>query len=89
METKKFGPYDHLQVRSYLPHRYPFLFVDKILSVDVPMSAKKIQTRLARYDNAIAGIQQHRFPASPDPHHCPVCPFFFICPAAEDRGGPA
>src|SRR5689334_15034447 len=35
-EMKKFGPYDHLQIMNYLPHRYPFLFVDRILSVEVP-----------------------------------------------------
>jgi 3-hydroxyacyl-[acyl-carrier-protein] dehydratase len=41
-EIKKYGPYDHLKVRNYLPHRYPFLFVDKILSVEVPMVGGKI-----------------------------------------------
>ena len=40
METKKFGPFDHLQVRNYLPHRYPFLFVDRILDLQVPLDAE-------------------------------------------------
>jgi 3-hydroxyacyl-[acyl-carrier-protein] dehydratase len=35
-EMKIFGPFDHLQVMSYLPHRHPFLFVDRILEVRVP-----------------------------------------------------
>jgi 3-hydroxyacyl-[acyl-carrier-protein] dehydratase len=35
-EVKKFGPYDHLQVMNFLPHRQPFLFVDRILEVTVP-----------------------------------------------------
>lgn len=42
MEVKKFGPYDHQQVRSYLPHRYPFLFVDKILGLEVPVNGGKL-----------------------------------------------
>lgn len=36
---KTFGPFDQAQVQSYLPHRYPFLFVDKILGVEVPLAA--------------------------------------------------
>lgn len=37
--VKRYGPYDHLQVMNYLPHRYPFLFVDKILEMTVPYGA--------------------------------------------------
>lgn len=33
---KRYGPYDHLKVMNYLPHRYPFLFVDRILEMTVP-----------------------------------------------------
>ena len=36
-EVKNFGPFDHLQVRNYLPHRFPFLFVDRILAMEVPV----------------------------------------------------
>ena len=43
-EIKKYGPYDNQKVQNYLPHRYPFLFVDKILSVEVPMKDGKKQT---------------------------------------------
>lgn len=39
-EIKKYGPYDHLQVRNYLPHRFPFLFVDRIKSVEVPLGGE-------------------------------------------------
>ena len=37
--VKRYGPYDHLQVMNYLPHRYPFLFVDRILEMTVPYGA--------------------------------------------------
>ncbi len=39
-EVKIFGPYDAITVLNYLPHRQPFLFVDKIRQVTVPFSAK-------------------------------------------------
>lgn len=43
-DLKKYGSYDHQQVMNYLPHRPPFLFVDKILSLDVPVGSDgKIQ----------------------------------------------
>lgn len=35
-EIKKFGPYNTVQVMNYLPHRPPFLFVDRILELTVP-----------------------------------------------------
>ena len=37
MSVKSYGAFDHLKVQAYLPHRYPFLFVDRILSLDVPL----------------------------------------------------
>lgn len=37
MEVRKYGPYDVYQVRNYLPHRFPFLFVDRILDMQVPI----------------------------------------------------
>jgi 3-hydroxyacyl-[acyl-carrier-protein] dehydratase len=39
-EVKKFGPIDQIKIQNYLPHRYPFLFVDKILSIEVPLDEK-------------------------------------------------
>ncbi len=38
-EIKKYGSFDHQRVMNYLPHRPPFLFVDKILSLDVPIGS--------------------------------------------------
>jgi 3-hydroxyacyl-[acyl-carrier-protein] dehydratase len=52
-EMKKFGPYDHMQVRSYLPHRYPFLFVDKILSVEAPV----IDGKLTEQGTKVVGLK--------------------------------
>ncbi len=42
-DVKKFGPYDCIQVLNYLPHRNPFLFVDRILEVTVPMKDGKME----------------------------------------------
>lgn len=39
-DTKLFGPFDNQRVLNFLPHRYPFLFVDKVLEVRVPMGPK-------------------------------------------------
>src|SRR5438045_2015037 len=38
-ELKKYGPFEQVKIQNYLPHRYPFLFVDKIISVEVPLDA--------------------------------------------------
>lgn len=38
-EYKLFGPFDNQRVLNFLPHRYPFLFVDKVLEVRAPMGA--------------------------------------------------
>lgn len=51
---------------------------------DARLKAKSVQTRLNKYDDAIAGIQRGEFPAKPDDHVCPRCPHYFVCPAAED-----
>lgn len=34
---KKYGPFDSVQVMQFLPHRYPFLFVDKITDLQAPL----------------------------------------------------
>jgi 3-hydroxyacyl-[acyl-carrier-protein] dehydratase len=53
---KRFGPFDNVKVLNYLPHRPPFLFVDKILEVTCPVDANgKIQqvgTRVRGVKNA-------------------------------------
>ncbi|HEY8279756.1 MAG TPA: 3-hydroxyacyl-ACP dehydratase FabZ [Bdellovibrionota bacterium] len=55
-DVKKYGPYDHLQIMSFLPHRYPFLFVDRIISVEVPYSPdgklQQVGTRVVGIKNA-------------------------------------
>jgi len=55
-EVKQYGPYGHLQVMNYLPHRYPFLFVDRILSVAVPFGAdgkpQQVGTKVVGMKNA-------------------------------------
>ncbi|MCO5141765.1 MAG: 3-hydroxyacyl-ACP dehydratase FabZ [Oligoflexia bacterium] len=56
MSEKVFGPFDQGQVRNYLPHRFPFLFVDKILEIKVPVteggSMKEVGTIVKGIKNA-------------------------------------
>ena len=40
-ERKTLGPFNNVQVMNFLPHRYPFLFVDKITEVSVAMEGGK------------------------------------------------
>lgn len=53
---KQYGPFDNRQVMSYLPHRPPFLFVDKILSVTTPLGAdgkpQQVGTKVIGLKNA-------------------------------------
>jgi ATP-dependent DNA helicase UvrD/PcrA len=51
---------------------------------DVDLSSKKRSTRLEKYDNAIASILELSFPPKPNDRSCPPCPYYFICPSAED-----
>jgi 3-hydroxyacyl-[acyl-carrier-protein] dehydratase len=55
-EIKRFGPIDHVKVRNFLPHRYPFLFVDRILDIQVPLDAKgnlvEVGTKIVGIKNA-------------------------------------
>ena len=51
---------------------------------DVEMSKRKIDSRLEKYDEAMAGIIQERFPPTRDDRLCPRCPHYFICPAGGD-----
>ncbi len=60
-----------------------YLSTDQIDEID--LGPKKIATRLERYDAAIAGILRQEFPALPDDRECPRCPYYFICPIADDR----
>lgn len=53
-ELKKFGPFDHLQVRNFLPHRFPFLFVDRILDMQVPVGS---DGKLLQVGTKIVGLK--------------------------------
>jgi ATP-dependent DNA helicase UvrD/PcrA len=45
---------------------------------------RTIETRVAEYDEAMAGILRGDFRPSPDEYRCPRCAHYFICPHAED-----
>lgn len=49
----------------------------------VNLREQTLNTRLDRYDAAIVGILEGRFPPNPSDRECPRCPHYFICPAAE------
>jgi DNA helicase-2/ATP-dependent DNA helicase PcrA len=51
------------------------------LSQPLNVSNKKMETRLERYNQAIIGILNREFQASPSDRECPRCPDYFICPA--------
>lgn len=70
----------HSQTQSRIQILY--LSTDEVEEVE--MSAKKINTRLEKYDAAMAGILQEQFLPAPEDRLCPRCPHYFICPAGED-----
>ena len=49
----------------------------------VPMTKGMIDNRLAKYDRAISGISEGRFPPKPNDRICPGCPQYFICPVVS------
>ena len=49
-----------------------------------PLGKKAMTTRLTRYDVAMSNILQKDYPAQPQERECPRCPYYFICPSAED-----
>ena len=51
---------------------------------EIPLSQRVVETRLSRYDAAMAGILCADFPARPQERECPRCPYYFICPAGEE-----
>jgi DNA helicase-2/ATP-dependent DNA helicase PcrA len=51
---------------------------------EVDLTPTKIENRLKKYDEAIAGILRRRFQPIPNDHDCPRCPHYFICPMAGD-----
>jgi CRISPR/Cas system-associated exonuclease Cas4 (RecB family) len=49
--------------------------------VPLPMTDAKRKNRLKKYGEAIGAVAAGQFPADPSDRECPVCPFYFICPA--------
>jgi superfamily I DNA/RNA helicase len=54
---------------------------------DVQLTPRQIESRLDKYNNAMLGILTGDFHAAPSERQCPRCPYYFICPAAEDEPG--
>jgi superfamily I DNA/RNA helicase len=50
----------------------------------VTLKSGPVETRIGKYDEAIAGILRGDFPPNPDDRKCPRCPHYFICPLAEE-----
>ncbi len=50
----------------------------------VSAKPQTIATRVAQYDEAMAGVLRGYFPPSPDEYVCPRCAHYFVCPHAED-----
>jgi DNA helicase II / ATP-dependent DNA helicase PcrA len=51
---------------------------------DITLSPSQIKTHLKKYDAAMAGIRANLFAPKPDSRLCSLCPYYFICPKAED-----
>jgi CRISPR/Cas system-associated exonuclease Cas4 (RecB family) len=66
-----------LQAQSRIQILY--LATDEVEEVE--MSARKMDSRLEKYNAAMAGILQERFHPTPNDRLCPRCPHYFICPA--------
>ncbi|GHO89608.1 ATP-dependent helicase [Dictyobacter formicarum] len=51
-------------------------------SKPITITARKEQNLYREVEQAVKGLEEHRYPAQPrDSQQCPTCPFFFICPA--------
>jgi hypothetical protein len=51
---------------------------------DVQLTYGGRAASLRKYERAIQGILRGEFGARPTDGRCPYCPYFFICPAAEE-----
>ena len=54
METKVYGPFESKKVINFLPHRYPFIFVDKIQKLEVPVNEKG---KLVQLGTKVTGVK--------------------------------
>lgn len=52
---------------------------------EVTVTARVIKLRLAKYEEAIAGINKREFEPAPSDKNCPYCPHFFICPSGDTK----
>ncbi len=50
---------------------------------DIPITERVIKNRLEKYEQAIDGINNQKFPAVANDNSCPHCPHYFICPSGE------
>lgn len=50
---------------------------------EVVVTKQLIKNRVKKYEDAIEGINNNVFNASPSDQNCPYCPHFFICPSGE------
>lgn len=46
---------NHERVKLFLPHRDPFLFVDHILSIEIPEEAKKLKVSERKKEDLLSG----------------------------------
>ena len=66
------------------PRRVEVVFLSHDAALEVRLSERQVQSRLAKYDEALAGILTAQFPPQRNDRECPRCPHYFICPLAED-----
>ncbi len=52
---------------------------------DISLGESTVTSRLEKYDAAMAGIRAEQFAPTPNDRMCPRCPFYFICPKAEEE----
>ena len=89
IDDDMYALYQEGAARAYGKARVEALYLTTDETVPVEMSAKVIAGRLAKYDDAIAGIRAGEFPAKPSDRMCPRCPQYFICPALPGADTPA
>ncbi|MEM9597075.1 MAG: ATP-dependent helicase [Acidobacteriota bacterium] len=54
----------------------------------VALTEAQVEGRLERARALVGGLASGRFPPRPGPRRCPVCPFFFVCPALPEGSVP-
>lgn len=72
------------QAYNGVRHRVEIKFLSTDETDQVDLSSKQVANRRERYQQAIDDIRAGVFPPKPNERECPRCPFYFICPAAEE-----